>query len=339
MDTAQATAEPYGLIIDGLNCAKPSRDQWLRTLAGKVSAINLTIVRPNHDFEQSMGDLAATWKLVDDNSDICFIARTAADIERARAGGKLGIIMGSQNSTMVQKDLRLLEMLQRIGFRILQPTYNEKNEFGCGAVVETDTGLTERGREWVAKMNEVGIVIDLSHGGHKTAAGVIEASKRPVIFSHSNAKALCDSLRNIPDALVKATADKGGTVGVTLWPPMVRHEQRPTLDDFANHVLHMVRIAGIEHVAFGSDLSEGTYANAEHWLKSFGPQGMYPTVSGYQVMGSWWTFDKRRTDGFETMESVPALWDALRRRQLSQGDVEKIMGRNLLRVYRDAWGG
>ena len=335
----QAATEAYGLMIDGLNCAKPSREQWIRTLAGKVSAINLTIVRPNHDFEQSMADLAATWKLIDDNADICFVARSAADIERARATGRLAIIMGSQNSMMAQKDLRLLEILGRIGFRILQPVYNEKNEFGCGAVVEDDTGVTERGREWAAKMNELGILIDLSHAGHKTAAGVIAASKRPIVFSHSNAKALCNSRRNIPDELIKAAADKGGSVGVTLWPPMVKHETRPTLDDFANHVLHMVKTAGIEHVAFGSDLSEGTYASAEHWLKCFGPEGMYPTVSGYQVMGRWWVFEARRTEGFETMAAVPQLWDTLRRRGLSQGDVEKIMGRNLLRVYRDVWGG
>ena len=325
------------VVVDGLNCAPVTRDQLLRTLEGGVTAINLTAVRPPHGFGEAMADLARTLADIEANSDIACIPLSARDIDEARAKGKLAIILGAQNSVLVEEDVELLRILRRVGFRILQPTYMERNSLGCGVLAKGgDDGLTEKGRRWVELMNELRLLIDLSHVGYRTAADVLALSTRPVIFSHSNARALCNSLRNIPDELILAAAKTGGTVGATLWPPMVRHEARPTVEDWAEQIAYLVNLVGIEHVAFGSDLSENRYKSEAEWQASFGPRGIYPEVTA--VLGPWFQFTARLTEGYESLAQTPRLSDSLRRRGFADDAIDKVMGGNLMRVYREVWG-
>jgi membrane dipeptidase len=334
--TAPATAtRPF--IIDGLNCASVNREQYQRTRQGGIQALNLTIVHPWDGFEKSMVSLASTLKFVSENADICTLATSVAQIDAARAADKIAIIMGAQNSMFVENDLNLLAVCQRLGMRIMQPTYMEQNKLGCGVVVEPDSGLTELGREWVSRMNQLKMLIDLSHVGYKTAADVIGATRSPLIVSHGNALALCNSPRNIPDAQIKGVADKGGVVGCTFFSPMLRHDQRPSIDDWAAHVMYMLKLVGEDHVGFSSDLSEGgVYTSAEQWDKSFGPHGLYPTVTG--TLGSWYTYEDRRPIGFESLVSTPSLFRALDKRGASSTVIDKVMGGNWRRVYRDVWG-
>jgi membrane dipeptidase len=185
-------------------------------------------------------------------------------------------------------------------------------------------------------MNETRMLVDLSHVGARTAIDAAKASRQPVICSHSNALALHGSLRNIPDEQIRAVGATGGTVGLTLWPPMLCHARRPTVEDFYDHVDYMVKLIGIDHVAFGSDLSEQAKTEAQ-WQSSFGPRGIYPEVTG--VLGDWFTFDQRFTKGYETIALTGNLIDGLSARGYSDDAVEKIMGGNLLRVYGEVWGG
>lgn len=327
-----SSAEP---VIDGLNCAVLTREQFLRTIEGRVSALNLTSVRPPSDLATSMSDLAKALAIIAENSDIVSVVTSVREIRETAASGKLGIILGTQGSTFLEHDLQLLRVMQRAGIRILQPTYMEQNALGSGVLALPDKGLTDKGHEWVALMNELGLLIDLSHVGYQTAIDAAKASKRPVICSHSNARALCNSLRNIPDEEIRAVAETGGTVGVTLWPPMLRHETRPTIEDFFAQIDYMVNLIGIDHVAFGSDLSEQSKTEAQ-WQSSFGPKGIYPEVTG--VLGDWFIFTQRFTVGFESMAHTGRLIDGLAARGYSAADVDKIMGGNLLRVYQDIWG-
>lgn len=336
MTAATATRPARSVpIVDGLNCARLTRPQMERTLAGRVSAINLTSLRPAHDLAESMSDLAKALAFVRDNDDLVSVVTSAQEIRDTAAAGRLGIILGTQNSTFLEHDVSLVRVMQRAGIRIMQPTYMEQNELGSGVLAKEPAGLTARGREWVELMNETRILIDLSHVGYLTAMDAARASARPVICSHSNAFALCASLRNIPDDQIRAVAETGGTVGVTLWPPMLRHENRPTLEDFYAQVDYMVNLVGIEHVAFGSDLSEQSKTE-EEWQASFGPRGIYPEVTG--VLGDWFVFTQRFTEGYESLAETGRLVDGLVAHGYGPSDVDKIMGGNLLRVYEEVWG-
>jgi len=332
--TAADTKAPTVSIIDGLNCAKLDRAQFERTRAGGISAFNLTATRPDTSVEGSIESIAELMRIVAEEADIVSIVRSVTEIEKAEAEGKIGIIIGTQDSTFLDRDPNLLRVYKTLGMRIFQPVYNSQNRFGCGALVKPDSGLTAAGREWVELMNELGLLIDLSHAGYKTAADVLSASTQPVVFSHSNARALAESPRNIPDDLATAAAKTGGTVGVTMWPPLLRIKDRPSLDDFCEHVGHYLNLVGEDHVAFGGDLSEAT-KTLEDWLALYGPDPIWPEVTG--ILGPWYTYENRATPGFETMADAQNLVEALARRHPSRV-VEKVMRNNLLRVYREVWG-
>ncbi|WP_430450093.1 dipeptidase [Rhodophyticola sp.] len=322
-------------IIDGLNCARLDRAQFERTLAGGIAAFNLTATRPDTTIDGTLESLSELMHIVEAEADIVTLVRSVADIKRAEADGKLGIIIGTQDSSFMDHDPNLLRVYKTLGMRIFQPVYNSQNRFGCGALVKPDTGLTETGREWVSLMNQLGLLIDLSHCGYDTAQDVMSASTQPVIFSHSNARALVNSPRNIPDDLAKQAADAGGTVGVTMWPPLLNIKRRPSLDDFADHIGHYLNLVGEDHVAFGGDLSEAT-KTLEDWLALYGPEPIWPEVTG--ILGPWYTYENRATPGFETMAEAQNLVHTLSRRGHPDRVIEKVMRTNLLRVYSTVWG-
>jgi len=326
------------LIIDGLNCAAVTREQFERTLKGGISAINLTAVEPWSDLPKSLKELEANLSKIESMPDIVLVVRTVDDIATAHREGKLGVIIGAQNSLMVADDIALLATFKRLGMRILQPTYNEPSVFGQGApdMGETDKGITEAGRAWVAEMHRQRLLIDLSHCGHRTSADYLNEAKEPVVFSHANAFAVCPSPRNKPDDLLRGIAKNGGLIGAVLWSPAVKHETRPTMSDYLDHVDYMVKVAGIEHVAFASDIAEGFTPNRDKWEKSFGPRGLYPNITG--ILGPWYEWDTRLNVDFQTIVSTPRVVDGLRQRGYSEADIDKLLSGNWLRVLKDVWG-
>lgn len=325
----------FPAIIDGLYCATMTREQIEKTKAGGVRAVNLTATMPDQDLATSLSRLSAALRVVSENADIVRIVTSVAEIAQAAEDDVLGIIIGTQDCSFLDHDVDLLRVMHRVGLRIAQPVYNSANRIGAGALADPDGRLTDSGLDWVALMNELRMQIDLSHCGYATARDVLAASKQPVIFSHSNARVLCDSPRNIPDDLARKAADTGGTVGVTLWPPLLGIAERPTLETFCDHVEHYLDLVGEDHVALGSDLSEGT-KTPKSWSALYGPDPVWPSVTG--IVGPWFTFENRATPGFETMADAQNLVAALSARGHPEARIEKIMSANLLRVYGEVWG-
>lgn len=337
MTTPQATGHP--LTIDGLNCAAVSREQVLRTLEGGVSAINLTSMSPFIGLTESLIELEENVRKIEAMSDVATVVTSVGEIEQAKADGKLGFILGTQNSLMIEDDLRLLKTFKRLGVRILQPTYNEENKLGYGAPFEheADKGITDLGHAWIDEMTQLGLIIDLSHCGHRSTSGYLAAAKGPMVISHANAHAVCPSLRNKTDDHIRAVAKTGGLIGVVMWSPAVRHDLRPTLDDYLNHVDHMVKTGGIEHVAFASDVTEGQVPSPEKWDKSYGPNGYSPNITG--VLGPWYVYETRLNVDFQSLTHTPRIWDGLKGRGYSEDQIDKIRAGNWIRVMRDVWGG
>lgn len=326
------------LVIDGLNCAAVTRDQMLRTLEGGVSAINLTATRPQAGLHDGLLQLQQLRQTVAAMPDVARIVTSVAEIKAAHADGVVGIIIGSQNSLMVEGDVTLLATFAQLGMRIMQPTYNERNAFGYGAsfVNDGDRGITEAGRAWLVEAEANRIVVDLSHSGMTTSAGFIAAATRPLVFSHANAYALHPSPRNKTDALIRAVADKGGLTGAVAWPPLLRFDVMPTVEDVADHFMHLVKVAGVEHVGFGGDIPEGFPPDEAKWKKMWSQDGLYPNVTG--PMGDWYTYETRATDGLSSMAHVYRVWDRLKARGLSESDLDKVMSGNWIRIMTDIWG-
>ena len=256
---------------------------------------------------------------------------TAADVERGKREGKLGIIFGVQGlASKIDDDLTLLRILHRLGLRVAQLTHNERNAFGCGCLETPDAGLTQLGRACVAELCHLGILVDLAHAGPRTAREAIEQSTRPCIISHANARALRDNPRNVPDEVLRALGARGGVLGVTAYAPFCETTPgvRPTLDDLVDHIEHVGQTIGIDHVGMGSDFFE---SESEIRFARF-------TRSYRAATGGYTSPATVYVEGFERIDRFPRLTEALVRRGFSDPDVVKVLGGNFLRVFREAWG-
>jgi membrane dipeptidase len=172
---------------------------------------------------------------------------SAADFARAGAEGKIGILIGFQNADHFRTAADV-ETFHQVGQRVSQLTYNLRNRLGCGCKESQDDGLTAYGVEIIAAMNRVGMVVDISHTAERTSLDAIRLSRQPVLITHSNCRALVAHPRCKSDRVIKAMAQRGGVMGIT-----VMSGQPARIDHVLDHFEHVIRVAGIEHVGLGSD--------------------------------------------------------------------------------------
>ena len=248
-------------------------------------------------------------------------ARSAADIGRALSEGAFAAIVGYEGLSATKGDLGWIRRLyEEAGLRLAVLTHNDDNPFGGGALgargslpVEEALGLTEKGREAVALMNELGILIDLSHAGKATRRDILLASTRPVMLSHTSAKAVHDNGRNLSDEELRAIADSGGLVGCMTSPaalaPMSDRGHH-NLERYIEHLKRMIAAAGIDHVGLGLHFCEYLYTPED-----------YPPVAG-----------------LEDASKAQAIPEALLASGFSEDEVEKIAWKNFARTFARAVG-
>lgn len=328
----------HPLVFDGLNRAVLDSAQMATMRLGRVTAMNWTAVRPGAGLGEALLDLESVWNAAGELRDTAAIVTGVAGIEAAHQTGRIAIVLGAQDSHMVEGDLRHLAVLKRLGLRILQPTCYEPNGFGCGAeaIGALDTGMTRRGAAWLAEMEAQRLLVDLSHCGHRTTADFIAAATRPVVCSHANAFTICPSPRNKTDDTVRAIAATGGLIGAVMWAPALSHPTRPTLDTYLDHLDHLIDVGGIEHVGFASSLAQGRIEDQGDWERMWGRNGRYRSVT--DPCGDWHQFATRHTTGYDSLAHTPRIWDGLRRRGYRHREIEKVMSGNWLRVLREVWG-
>ena len=236
----------------------------------------------------------------------------------AVATGRVGLIPWFQGAKMIEADLALFAAYRASGAGIMAPTHLWKMPYGDGAFERSDQGLTATGRLAIAAMNRERIVIDLSGMGPRSSLDAMDESEQPVVFSHSNVRAIHDHPMNVGDEHLRACADLGGVVGVSAFPACVSASDRPTPDDVLRHLDHIAEVAGIDHVALGLDFTDL-------------PRKRFPSDP---VPDPPYRFP----DGFSGFEDLPRLRDRLAERGYGEDDRGKILGGNMVRVLRRVWG-
>ena len=318
------------IVIDGTSFFCRDAD---RLLAAGVTAINTTTAWPDDDFDVAVMRIEEYYALVRRDARLGIIEHVT-DFDRLKRAGRAGIIVAFQNARPIGSRLERVEACWRLGVRTIQLTYNNRNLLGDGVDEASDAGLSKLGRALVREMNRVGIMVDLSHVGYRTSMDAIEVSEKPCVFTHSNPKALVNVPRNITDEQIRAVAKRGGVVGCSCFPPLVwKGEGPPTLDDFVNVIDYVVQMAGIDHVSIGSD-SEAT-------------KGAYPVELRAslrrQFAGTTGTFNERFPQGQPVVGLEDGLgdWPKITRKLLDRGyqpgDVKKIIGGNLVRIFGEVW--
>ena len=316
------------LVIDGLNVSRWSNEEVYRHLhAGGVTAINATIA-VWEGTRQTIKNIGDMYRDFDTYEQWIRPVMSVADIHTAKKEGRVGIILGFQNSSPIEDDLNLLEIFHRLGVRVIQITYNDLNFVGAGCYERQDFGLSQFGIDVIREMNRLGIVIDLSHVGYRTTMETIEISEDPVWFSHTNPRSLVDHCRNKTDEQVRALVTNGGVVGATVFSPFLPRGYDSTVEDFLEVIDYWVDVAGIDHVSIGLDFTENQTEDWFRWLM----QGKRKDSPVYPLELPLQLPEKiRRADEF------PNITEGLLIRGYSEGDVQKILGRNVLRLFERVW--
>ncbi|NJE10848.1 dipeptidase [Thermococcus sp. MAR1] len=221
--------------------------------------------------------------------------------------GRVALWIGLEGGEPIGESLDLLEAFYRLGLRVLTLTWSLRNAIGDGVFERTGGGLTNFGVEVVGKAEELGIVIDLSHINEAGFWDALDVTAFPVIASHSNARSLCDSRRNLTDEQIKAIAERDGVIGAVAIPSFVNKE-KPTLERYVEHIAYMVDLAGYRHVGLGFDFV--------YYL---------PGWSG------------RSIEGFEDESKIPHLVERLSE-TFSEREVEAITFKNFERVFKRVVG-
>ena len=323
------------LVIDGLvyHCDGDASD----LVAGGINAINVTTCHFEADFRQACEEISR-WHGMLSRPDTSFRQiETTADFDAAIADGKVGVILGWQNSRPVSDELDRFYFFRRLGLRIMQLTYNYRNAFGDGCLEPEEAGLTLLGRDAVRIMNELGIAIDLSHVGQQTMLDVIELSNQPVLITHANARALANLERNKTDDIIKAVAEKGGVIGASIYGPMCWDQdpnRKPTLDDFYRHLDYLVEVAGIDHIGFGTDLATGS-----NYQKMAFERGHWRRWEGINRFNR--TFGEAIPDRYladcNKHSDLPKITEALIARGWSEDHIRGYLGGNFRRVFEQVW--
>ncbi len=228
------------------------------------------------------------------NSHVFTQVNTAADIDRAKADRKIAVITGLQNSEHFRKKEDVKAFYQ-LGQRCSQLTYNTQNLLGSGGTERVDGGLSDFGVEIVNAMNEVGMLVDVSHCGDKTTLDAIDVSPKPIAITHSNCRALFNHPRLKTDEAIRSCAAKGGVMGITGVRMFVRDKEPTTIEHIVDHIDHVVKLVGIEHVGIGSDADLNGYDDMPpDQLKML--RGSYKASYGFR--------DKIDIEGFDHPKKV-----------------------------------
>ena len=262
-------------------------------------------------------------------SDRIIHGRSAADVRRADAEGKTAIIFGFQNCSPIEDDIGLVEICYQLGARFMQLSYNNQSLLATGCYEENDPGITRMGREVIAEMNRVGLVVDMSHSAERSTLEAIEISDRPIAITHANPAFWHTALRNKSDQVLKALAQSGGMLGFSMYPHHLARKSDCTIESFCDMIARTADLMGVDHIGIGSDLCQDQpdsvveWMRVGRWTKEIDYGEGSASDAGFPPMPSW--FSGNRDFG--------TVAQGLRDRGFAEGDVEKIMGESWLSFF------
>lgn len=320
-------------VIDGLQYANWSEKIFRQMREGDVDAVHVTITY-HESFRETVLNIERWNRWFERFPDLIFQGRTAADVARARETGRTAIFFGSQNPSCMEDDIGLVEVLHTLGLRFMQLTYNNQSLLATGCYEAEDAGLTRMGREVVAEMNRVGLVVDMSHSGERSTLEAIEHSSRPIAITHANPASWHPALRNKSDTLLRALGESGGMLGFSTYPHHLKAGSGCALRDFCEMIARTADLMGIGNVGIGTDLCQDQpdsiveWMRVGRWTKRIDYGEGSAAAPGFPPMPEW--FGDNRDFG--------AIAAGLRATGMSEAEVDAVMGGNWLRFFENSFG-
>jgi membrane dipeptidase len=303
-----------------------------------VTAINFTINDvgngPNK-FMAAVKNIAGVERELLLHPDVLMKILRGQDIQTAKASKRFGIVYGCQDTTMLEGDLKNLSVFRDLGVRIVQPTYNVRNLMGDGCIEKADGGLSKMGYDFVAEMNRLKLLLDLSHAGPRTIAEGIAASKAPVAITHTACRALVDLPRNTRDSELRALADRGGVVGI-YFMPFLRESGQPHAEDLIRHIEHAMNVCGEDHIGLGTDGSISGVPLTDAYRAYFRKEVEARKKAGFGAPGE-------SADALTVLPEYnePLRFDRLANDLANRGwpntRIDKLLGANFARLFAQVW--
>ncbi|MHC1551388.1 dipeptidase [Phyllobacterium sp. K27] len=314
------------IVVDGLIISRWGEDVFQEMHSAGLTAANCTC-SVWENFDETIKNLAKWNGWFREFQNHIVKATSVGDIHAAKSAGKTAIILGMQNTSAFEDQIGYVEILKQLGVGIAQMTYNTQNWVGSGCYESRDGGLSDFGREIVAEMNRVGMLCDLSHVGPETSRDVIDTSTRPVAYSHCLPAGLKEHKRNKTDEELRYIAEKGGFVGVTMFPPFLAKGTNSSIDDYISAMDYVINLVGEESVGIGTDFTQGYDDEFFSWIthdKGFGRQ---LTKFGEII----------NPKGIQKISDFPNLATAMERAGWSARKIENVIGLNWMRLLDRVW--
>lgn len=331
------------VVVDmlGLLSIGPDGDKWMRDPDSFTEAdmqrfrdSGITALHPAvgtggpNVYESTFWFLSGFNGFIAAHTDAFMRIDSADDFAKAKAAKKLGLILGVQNSEHF-RTLQDVDRFYSLGQRVSQLTYNSRNLYGNGSTERRDEGLSDRGVALVAKMNQVGMAVDTGHCGDRTTLDAFEVSKKPVLITHSNVRALNPGHpRCKPDEVIRACGKAGSVMGITGVRNFVKGSEPTTIEDVLDQFDYVAKMIGVEHVGIGSDIDLDGYDDL--------PPEQYKQLKA-SYKGSYAFRDKIDIEGIDHPKRMFDLTEGLIRRKYSDANITAILGANFVRVLGEIW--
>lgn len=310
------------IVVDSMNNARLTGDYLARVRDAGVTAamVPASITDP---FLPAVERILALRAVVDAVPDVATIIERPEDVARCKEQGLVGLVLALEDSRQIEKDLRKVRLFHDLGVRRMQLVYTTLNDAGCGPGDRVDTGLSRFGTDLLEEMERRGVLLDLSHASPLTLRDALAVATKPAIWSHTNVREVYDHRNNLTDEELDLVAANGGVVGIS-GIPFYAGGPESTLDTVLDHVDHVVRRIGVQHVGIGLAIFEN------HPLEFYERFASLPR----EIYGDPpWSWPK----GIATVSDFPNIADGLARRGYSTEDIRAILGGNHLRVISAAW--
>ncbi|MCX7358562.1 MAG: membrane dipeptidase [Alphaproteobacteria bacterium] len=320
------------LTSDQLPLAQATLD--LARNAG-VSAIKTSMGGFNGPFEDTLAEIAFYQRLIEAHPDYFRQIRNVGDIAAAKRARQVGIIFSFESATCLEDKVDRIDLFRNLGVRVMQLSYNTPSPFGAGVMSPPDATLTDLGRQAVARMNEKGVALDLSHANPATTAAAIAASTKPVLITHAGCAAVHNNPRNKSDEVMRAVAEKGGVFGIFDLFFTAPSPRQPNVDDYIAHMTHALDVCGEDHVGIGSDTSFDTMEMSAEERDGWNAETQRRIAAGVAAPEE----DGRLpfTEGLNRPDRALVIADALLDRGIAPRVVEKVLGGNFVRAFGEIW--
>ncbi|MFW2851739.1 dipeptidase [Sphingomonas sp. TX0543] len=311
----------------------PARDAKEIRQSG-ITAFKTTLGGSGSNRADTIEEIAFFDAAIAANRDLFVKVRDVGDIAAAKRAGRVGIIYSFEGASMLEGKIEAIDAFRASGVLVMGLSYNVTTPFASGVLSRQSTGLTELGRQAVARMNAQGVTIDVSHSDEPSSLAAIAASRRPTLVTHAGCGAVHPHPRNKSDALIRALANSGGVIGIYELSFIAGGRKQQSLDDYLAHLTHALKVAGEDHVGIGSDALVGRFDTSPANMKMWNADIARRKASGVGAPGEG---PPPFVEGLNRADRMEVIARALAKRGVRSAAIEKILGTNFQRVFAETW--